>query len=304
MEASDAARYTPIREFSVVRLLSAMVCAAILSFPLGVAFGWGSPSIPIFYLLLPIAMLFGAFLGHTILVVLQRTHVHHQGAATVAVMTSVLTAVIGACLGERWVRLHQALYRGLVECPINFFVPLAELLDFAGSSFGKSSADLSGFSFLGPPLPVAWSTEAVSIAAISTVVVRRKLRAIPYCESCGRWTVLTRGVRFLNPDGEPELVKELNRGQVRAILAVVPAPEDAPGSLRVDIGQCGGCSESVYLSLSRVPMMRGTLEFLWPSAGEGIRHLKISAEDAADLRKPPKLSDFAPPSPGNPRPKK
>jgi hypothetical protein len=158
-------------------------------------------------------------------------------------------------------------------------------------------ADLAGFSLL--PLALTWGGEAVLIAVIATVVLRRNLRELPYCEACGRWTVLTRGVRFLIPDGAAELVRKLSGGDARAILAVVPAPEEAPGALRVDIAQCGACPDSVYLSLSEVAKVPGILQFVWPPGPPLVCHLKIRAEDSQELRRPPRRSQFVPPGPGS-----
>jgi len=299
MEAPAAPRYTPREEFSVVNLVRAMLGSALLAFPLGVGFGWFNAYVPIYYFRLPIAMLFSAILGRTVLALVRRVDVRHQGAATAAALTSVLTGLMGSWLGERWVRLHQAVSRGLVEGPIRFFVPPADFWDFVRSSFREPSADLTGFSFLGPPLALVWFGEAVLIAIIATAVLRRNLGGIPYCEGCDRWTVLTKGVRFLIPDGRAELVRKLSEGHARAILAVVPSVDEAPGSLRVDIAQCDGCLDSVYLSLSEVPKISGIPQFLWPPGPPMVCQLKISAEDSRELRQSPKLSQFAPPHPGS-----
>ena len=126
----------------------------------------------------------------------------------------------------------------------------------------------------------------------------------PYCEACRRWTRLTKGVRRLIPKIVRAMIEELKRGNPRTLLQVLPTSKGAPIAVRLDIAQCGACEESIYLSMVIVSGGSKFREFVWPEEKAEVRHLKIGAEDARDLRKPPKLADLAPPSADKPRPKK
>jgi hypothetical protein len=76
----------------------------------------------------------------------------------------------------------------------------------------------------------------------------------------------------------------------------------APLSLRVDVAQCAGCAQSVYLSVAVVSGGTRFREFVWPQEKMLVSHLRIAPADADALRAPQKLADIV--VPGKPRSKR
>jgi hypothetical protein len=304
MTEAPARFYQPEERFPAAGFTVAILGGALAAYPLGVAYGCVQPIMPLIYICLFMALLFAASLGHAVFAALKLGRVRHQGVATVAAATSALAAMAGAWMGDRYVRLAQLFRRGGVEEGIDFFVAPEQFFRYVSAFFTEGLWGFRGQPLFGFPLGVIWLAEAALVVALCVVTVRRKLREVPYCEGCRRWTVPTKGVRYLTPKTVRGLIDDLNNGNPRTLLQVVPSSRGAPLALRVDIAQCAGCEDSTYLSLMIVSGGSKFREFVWPEEKAEVRHVRIGAEDAKDLRKPPKLADLGPPPLGKPRLKK
>jgi len=304
MAETGASYYEAPERFPAAGFTVAILGGALVAFPLGAIYGCVQPLMPLIYIGLLIALLFAGSLGHAVFAALKLGRVRHQGVAVVAAVSSGLVAMAGAWLGDRWVRLQIVLRQQNTPGEVSFFASPHEFLRyvsyFLNEGFWGLRPSLPMFGF---PLAVLWLGEAALVVTLCLLVVRRRLRETPYCEPCRRWTVQTKGVRYLIPKTVRGLIDELQRGNAQALLQVAPSSHGAPLALRVDIAQCAGCAASTYLSLLIVSASSRVREFVLPQEKAEIRHLRITPDDAAELRRPPKLAQIAASVP-KPRPKK
>jgi hypothetical protein len=304
MNETPAQYYQPDERFPAAGFTLAILGGALAAFALGLAYGCIQPLMPLIYICVFIALLFATSLGYAVFAALQLGQVRHHGVATVAAVTSGLADLVGAWMGDRFVRLEMVLRRSGEKGSVAFFPPPSQFFEYVSYFFTEGFWGFRGQRLFGLPLGVIWLGEAALIVGLCVLTVRRRILETPYCEACRRWTRLTKGLRYLIPKTVRAMIDEAKRGNSRALLQVMPTSKGAPIAVRVDIAQCGGCEESTYLSLLVVSGGSKFREFVWPEEKAEVRHLKISAEDARDLRKPPKLADLAPLAPGKPRPKK
>lgn len=304
MGEPGAQYYVPPERFPAAGFTVAILGGALAAFPLGVVYGCVQPLMPLIYICLFIALMFATSLGYAVFAALQLGRVRHRGVATVAAVTSGLAALAGAWMGDRFVRLELVLHRSGEKGSVAFFVPPEQFFGYVSYFFNEGLWGFRGQLLFGFPLGAIWLGEAALIIALCVMTVRRRVLETPYCEDCRRWTRLTKGVRYLIPKTLRAMIDDLKSGNPRNLLQVIPTSKGAPIAARVDIAQCGGCEESVFLSLLIVSGGSRFREFVWPEEKAEVRHLKILAEDARDLRNPPKLADLAPASARKPHPKK
>jgi hypothetical protein len=303
VNGTGAEFYIPQERFPAAGFTVAIVGGALIAFPLGAAYGSVQALMPLIYICLVIALGFSALLGHAVFAVLKLGRVRHLGVGTVAAVTSSLAALTGAWMADRYIRIERIILETHAEGTVHFFVSPSEFMKFISYYFHEGFWGLAaGLPMFGIPLALIWVAEAALVILLCLRVVRRKLREMPFCEGCKRWTGLTKGVRYLVPKTVRALIDELNRGNARALLQVLPTSRGVPLSLRVDLAQCGSCEASTYLTMSVVTGGSKFREFVWPEEKAEVHHLKISAEDARELRQPPKLAQMAPP-PTGPRPR-
>lgn len=305
MDEPASPYYVPQERFPAAGFTVALVGGALVAFPLGAAYGCVQPLMPLIYICFLITLVFSTALGHAVFLALKLGRVRHLGVATTAAVTSGLAALAGAWLGDRWVRLQRILIEGHHAGNVSFLPPPSEFGRYLSFFFHEGFWGLTtGLPMFGIPLALIWLAEAALMVGLCLRVVRRRTRETPYCEGCGRWTVLTKGVRHLVPNTVRALIDDLKRGNARALLQVMPTSPGAPLAVRVDLAQCGGCESSTYLTLSVVTGGTKIREFVWPEEKVEVRHVRIGADEARELREPPKLAHLAPAAPKPRIPKK
>jgi hypothetical protein len=102
-------------------------------------------------------------------------------------------------------------------------------------------------------LAVIWIAEAAAVLGCATVCAYAMSNALPFCETCNRWTVLHKAVRQLLPVGVREdSLRRATAGDVDALTELVRAESGARTCLQLDLASCPACQQSNFLSIRMV----------------------------------------------------
>jgi hypothetical protein len=130
----------------------------------------------------------------------------------------------------------------------------------------------------GIPLAIVWAIEAAVIVGGSTVLARQFILNIPFCESCGRWTVKKPGTRPLSLIGAGDALKQLLSGDLTSLANFNLAQNEAI-YMQLDLANCPSCTESNFLTIQQAKQTLDKEGKLKVELTPLLRNMLVSAED-------------------------
>jgi hypothetical protein len=228
-------------------LLVLPLCAVVLGWPLGFAYGYLIKWIPFVYLNIFIVLGYGAALGAASDYLLKKCHVRN-----VVVAYGLTTLVGAAAIYFQWNGHLNALFdEAPWFCPPDEIWSAMQFLYEHGSwSIGRhSSGNVTGLMLAG-----VWAVEAAGIMTTVIYFGTDSARTIPYCEKSRVWLDDSKKYDTLAFFGDSAQVAALAAGDLAPVIEARPREAGATQFARLILKHSPKCEEFFTLKVENVAL--------------------------------------------------
>jgi len=247
MELGTLRPYRHSGKFGLGALLVLPLCAVVLGWPLGFAYGYLIKWIPFVYLNFFIVLGYGAALGAASDFLLKKCHVRN------VVVAFVLTALVGvAALYFQWNGHVNALFdEASWLCPPGDLWGAMQFLYEHGSwSIGRhSTGNVTGVILAG-----VWVCEAAGIVATILYFGTDSARTVPYCEKSRVWLDESKKYDTLAFFSDAAQQAALAAGDIAPVIEARPREEGAMQFARLVLKHSPRCEEFFTLKVENVTL--------------------------------------------------
>ena len=151
-------------------------------------------------------------------------------------------------------------------------------------NFAHGANNPNGGPVSGIPLAAIWLAEAGMIIGTAAYSSWKAMIDLVYCERCEKWVKQTKDVRRLRLAMTPADLAQIAQGDLRPLSTLPRANKQEPNFLRLDLENCEKCSESNFLTISRVMTVIDKKGKKRQQLTSQLRALAINADDVALVR--------------------
>jgi hypothetical protein len=262
-----------ISPIGIILAATAGIAAAVA---LGVVYAFAVVHIPFIYINALLTFCFGWLMGYAV----------GWGAKTGKIRNPFVATAYGFLIGL--IGLYVAwgtdfLARVVIPngLPIDYLAAYkpAFLIEYIKQFYENGAWGLKhGGNVTGIALAAVWAVEATIIVGAATVFARQFIVHHPFCESCGRWTVIEPGKRPLSLIGAGESYAQLMSGDLAALTKFNLALNESL-FLQLDLASCPTCEESYFLTIQQVKHSLDKEGKLKVETTPLVRNMLIAAED-------------------------
>ena len=233
-------------KFNAFGVCAPLAVAALLGWPLGLAYGHATRSIPFVFInvLLPVG--YGFVFGAMTIWLLRKGRVRNLGvAAVIAVLVGTIAVYF------EW----NGFLHALVPEPPLLFLPdeigdgIAYLYEHGSWSIGRGrgTTHVAGF-----PLALVWLAEALLIIGFTLAVSVRFVRDTPYCEDSQCWFDEAKAVNCLAAIDDPDQLEQLRAGDITPLTLAQFKSADADHFTRLLLTRSKACDHFCTLQVQDV----------------------------------------------------
>jgi hypothetical protein len=223
MSADTLETYRHSGKFTFQGLLLPIAAAAVVGYPLGLAYAFLVRWIPIVYINLLITVGYGFAFGWLTMRLLKTGKVRNTALATTC-------GALAGLIGVYW--NWNGHVHVLFESSPWFFRPdqIARAMGYlyAHGSWTIGHGGSGGDTVTGIPLAIVWVAEAGVIVGFSAFVPYNFAANTPFCEKSGCWLDQSKNIDTLETLEQPDQIALLKSGSLQPVLDAKPRPAGAP----------------------------------------------------------------------------
>lgn len=224
MSSDTLDTYRHSGKFTPQGLLLPIATAAIVGFPLGIAYAYSVRWIPLVYVNLLVTCAYGFAFGWLTKWLLQQGRVRNPSAAAACGFISGVIALYWNWNGHVHVLFPEG---GWFFRPDQIARAMGYLYDNGSWTIGHGGS--GGGAVTGVFLAIVWVAEAATIIGFATVIPYSFISSTPYCETTGAWLAANRNIDTFEVIDDPQKSAELKSGSLQPLI---DAKAREPGSLR------------------------------------------------------------------------
>lgn len=245
MNADTLEAYRHSGKFNLSAITLVLGAAAVVGFPLGLAYAHFVRWVPFVYLNMLATVAYGFAFGWLTTKILKLGHVRNTTVATGCGAAAGLVA-----LYFDWSGFIHAVWE---DGP--WFSPPQEILGAMAYLYEHGSWGMkSGGNITGIFLALVWAAEAGIVLVFATTMARGFVQDTPYCEKTRCWLDEEKKINTLESITDTAQLAALRSGDIMPIVSAKPKPETAPTFTRLLLKRSPQCKVFCTLRVQDVTL--------------------------------------------------